>query len=130
KNKVLESIGDNALNNIFESASNEIEVTFDQLKEKLFELDKTISDASTKYRQKIFNYLDELKGKAFDAQKRKHETTLRQIDKITSGIYPNSNLQERELNFVYFANKYGVEFIAHLFEELTINKFEHQIIKL
>src|SRR5690606_39590174 len=83
KNKVLESIGDNALNNIFESASNEIEVTFDQLKEKLFELDKTISDASTKYRQKIFNYLDELKGKAFDAQKRKHETTLRQDRKST-----------------------------------------------
>jgi uncharacterized protein YllA (UPF0747 family) len=68
--------------------------------------------------------------KSLDAQKKKHEITLRQIDKVSNILYPNNNLQERELNFIYFYNKYGMEFIKQLFDELTINKFEHQIIHI
>ena len=102
----------------------------DRLKERLFEFDKTIADASTKYRQKTAHYLNELKGKAVDAQKKKHEVTLRQIDKLSTALFPNSNLQERELNFLYFAYRYGLDFISRIYDELSINKFEHQGIKI
>ena len=130
KNKIVQSVSGNALQDIFGSSSNQIEIVFDQLKEKLFEFDKTISDASTKYKHKIVHYLDELKGKAMEAQKRKHETVLRQVDKLSAAVFPNSNLQERELNFIYFSNKYGAEIWERVFEELMINKFEHQIINI
>lgn len=130
KNKVMEIISPNSLDEIFSQTSNAIELTYDKLKERLFEFDKTIADASTKYRQKTTHYLEELKGKALDAQKKKHEVTLRQIDKLSASLFPNSNLQERELNFVYFAYRYGLEFISRIFDELSINKFEHQGIKL
>jgi bacillithiol biosynthesis cysteine-adding enzyme BshC len=126
KNRIIEIISPNSLDDIFSHTSNEIELIYDKLKERLFEFDKTIADASTKYRQKTIHYLDELKGKAIDAQKKKHEVTLRQIDKLSTALYPASNLQERELNFVYFAYKYGPDFISKLFSELSINKFEHQ----
>ncbi|MFO7445822.1 MAG: bacillithiol biosynthesis cysteine-adding enzyme BshC [Ignavibacteriaceae bacterium] len=130
RDKVVESVAETAINDVFNSASTQIELTFDQLKEKLFELDKTISDASAKYRQKILNYVDELKGKALEAQKKKHETTLRQVDKVTTHLFPNTSLQEREFNFIFYANKYGNNFTKLLFEELVINKFEHQVINL
>jgi len=130
KEKILSSMSQITISDIFAEANDKVDVALDQLKEKLFEFDKTISDASTKYRQKIFNYLDELKGKALDAQKRKHETTLRQIDKVSSALFPNGTLQERELNFLYFSNKYGDELIGKIFEELAINKYEHQFIKI
>lgn len=130
KNKIMEIISPNSLDDIFNNTSNEIELTYDKLKERLFEFDKTIADASTKYRQKTIQYLDELKGKALDAQKKKHEVTLRQIDKLSTSLFPNSNLQERELNFVYYAYRYGTEFLNKVYEELSINKFEHQAIKL
>ena len=130
KNKVIQSISQTAVDDIFNITSNQIEIAFDQLKEKLFELDKTISDSSSKYKQKIFYYIDELKGKAVDAQKKKYETTVRQIDKVANSLHPNSNMQERELNFIYFANKYGPEIYNRIFEELTINKFDHQLINL
>jgi bacillithiol biosynthesis cysteine-adding enzyme BshC len=130
KQKVIDSISNVSVEETFNTASNQIEIAFDQLKEKLFEFDKTISDTSSKYKQKIFHHLDELKDKAADAQKRKHEITLRQIDKISSAVFPNSNLQEREINFLYYANKYSVDVIKKIFNELTINKFEHQIISL
>ncbi|HEX9740174.1 MAG TPA: bacillithiol biosynthesis BshC, partial [Ignavibacteriaceae bacterium] len=64
-----------------------------------------------------------------DAQKKKHEITLRQIDKLTNSLFPNHNLQERELNFSYYYNKYGESFIDRIFKELKINSFDHQVIK-
>ena len=130
KTRVLEIISPNSLDDIFAEISNEIELIYDRLKERLFEFDKTIADASTKYRQKSSHYLDELKDKAIDAQKKKHEVTLRQIDKLSTALFPDMNLQERELNFIYFVYRYGIDFIRKLFEELAINKFEHQGIKL
>jgi len=128
KTKIIESVSHNSISDIFNETSNQIEYSFDRLKERLFELDKTISDSSAKYKQKIMHYVDELKDKAVDAQKKKHDTVLRQIDRITVNLFPNSSLQEREVNFVMYANKYGNDFIKRLFEETEINKFEHQVI--
>jgi bacillithiol biosynthesis cysteine-adding enzyme BshC len=130
KMKVIKSFSKSSLDEVFAESNNQIELALDGLKEKLFEFDKTIADASTKYKQKIFNYIDELKGKAFDAQKKKHEATLRQIDKLTTSLFPNSDLQERQLNFIFYYNKYGENFLDKIFNELAINKFEHQVIKL
>ncbi len=128
KQKVVESISKTALEQIFNDTSHKIEIAFDELKEKLFDFDKTISEASSKYKGKVFHYTNELKQKAFEAQKRKHETTLRQIDKVIQSLYPSNNLQEREINFIYFSNKYGQDILKHIYEELKVNKFEHQII--
>jgi bacillithiol biosynthesis cysteine-adding enzyme BshC len=130
KRRIIESISRNSLNDIFSGAMNNIELILDQLKEKLFEIDKTMSDSSTRYKQKILNDLNVLKEKSLDAEKKKHEITLRQIDKVSNSLFPNSNLQEREFNFIYFAGKYGMDFIKQIFDELSINKFEHQIIAL
>lgn len=130
KDKIIRSVSEVTLDEMFKDTSNKIEVALDQLKEKLFEFDKTISDASTKYKQKIFNDLDVLKVKALDAQKKKHEVTLRQVDKAINSLYPNSNLQERELNFIYFTHKYGLDILKQIFNELEINRFKHQIINL
>ena len=130
KQKVINSISETTLDDIFTETSNTIETAFDHLKEKLFDFDKTLSDASSKYKQKVSQYLNEFKLKSIEAQKRKHETTLRQIDKIINITYPHSTLQEREINFIYFLNKYGEGFLDQVFDELAINKFEHQIIIL
>ena len=130
KQQIINSLTSNSIDDIFNVTTNEIDAAFDSLKEKLFEFDKTVSDASSKYKQKINQYLTEYKSKAVEAQKRKHETTLRQIDKILNTIFPNSNLQEREINFIYFSNKYGKDFLDKILDETMINKFEHQIIEL
>ena len=45
-------------------------------------------------------------------------------------LFPRSNFQERELNIVYFLNKYGLEFVKWLYGEFSIEKFKHQVIQL
>ncbi|MCH6573807.1 MAG: bacillithiol biosynthesis cysteine-adding enzyme BshC [Bacteroidetes bacterium] len=130
KRNVIDSLTENNVDDIFNETQNEIDIAFDRLREKLFALDKTIADTSKKYRGKIFNALNELKGKAEQAQNRKFEVTLRQLDRASTIIFPAANLQEREINFIYFVNKYGEEFLKKLFDELEIDKFEHQVIEL
>jgi bacillithiol biosynthesis cysteine-adding enzyme BshC len=130
KRRVIDSISETSLEEVFAEISNEIELTFDRLKEILFELDRQTADGSKKYRDKILGALNELKVKAEKTQQKKYEVTLRQIDRTAINLYPNANLQERELNFVNFANKYGMDFINLIFEKLEINKFEHQIIEM
>ena len=130
KKNIINSVEESSIDEMFDGILNQIEATFDQLKEKLLDLDKTIADSSNRYRDKILGTVSELKSKAEKAQQKKYEVTLRQIDRAAVHLFPNSNLQEREINFVYFANKYGEDFLKKIFEELQINKFEHQVIKL
>jgi len=128
--KILQNISGENIDEIFRKVKDDFEIAFDKLRENLFQLDKTLGDASSKSQQKILRYLEELKNKADNALKRKNESSIRQINKISSFLYPNSNLQERELNFIYFANKYGLEIVDKIYDELEIDKFEHQIIEL
>jgi len=128
KRKIVNDVTENSLDELFNGISNQVELAFDQLKEKLFDIDKTIADSSKKYRDKILGSVNELKSKAEKAEQKKYDVTLRQIDRAAVNIFPNSTLQERELNFVQFANKYGDDFVKKIFDELQINKFEHQII--
>lgn len=128
--KVVSKIAEVDLNEGFASAKHNINLAIDELKEKLFAVDKTISDAAATTKDKMLQSLDTLKSKADKAQEKQHDIALRQIDKARSIFYPNGTLQERELNYIYFANKYGPDMIKWIFGEITINKFEHQIIEI
>lgn len=130
KNQIINNVSDKNLEEIFKGTKNQIDLAFDNLKEKLFELDKTMGDVTSKYRLKVLGYIDELNGKATESQKKRYEITLRQIDKASANLFPNMNLQERELSFFHYANKYGIDVLKKIFDELAINKFEHQVVEL
>jgi uncharacterized protein YllA (UPF0747 family) len=87
-------------------------------------------DASLRYREKVISSIAELKSKAAKAQETKHETTIRQLTRLSNLLYPLGNLQEREINFTYFYNKYGKDFIRKVYDDISVSEFEHQIISL
>lgn len=130
KEKILSTVAENNIDLIFEDATKNINLIFDEIKEKLFAIDKTISDSTNRYREKVLFALNELKSKAEKAHESRFETIIRQISKLSNLLYPNENLQERELNYFYFANKFGQEFHRKLYDELSVSDFEHQIIEI
>ncbi|MEW6654718.1 MAG: bacillithiol biosynthesis cysteine-adding enzyme BshC, partial [Bacteroidota bacterium] len=115
---------------LFEKSSENISTMFSEISEKLTTIDVTLGDMSEKSKQRIEQALDYLKTKATEAEKRKYETSIRQLTKVRNILFPNGSLQEREINFIYFVNKYGIDFMKWLFNKLEINKFEHQILEL
>lgn len=130
KNKVIASLSENNIEIVFNESENDIELLFDKIKENLFAVDKTLVDGSAKTKEKILSALNELRTKSIKAQENKYDTTIRQLTRVSNLLYPNGNLQERELNFSYFFNKYGMELISKLYDEISVSEFEHQIITL
>lgn len=128
--KIVAANSDTNLEALFHNTGESINDALNQLNFKLNEIDKTLPEVTNKTKQRIDEAINFLKNKSLDAERRKYETTIRQLTKVRNLIYPNTNLQERELNFIYFANKYGLDILKWIFNELAINKFEHQILEL
>lgn len=128
--KIINMLSDINVEPIFDKSKKDINDIFEQLKKEIEEVDPTLIDTVEKTRERSIANLDNLLTKAKCARERQHETALRQIEKVRTVIYPNNNLQERELHFIYFANKYGIDILKWIFDQILINKFEHQIIEL
>ena len=130
KRTILNGLSEQNVQELFSEAEMNISAAFGRLKGGLDALDKTIGDSSIKYYEKTISYLNELKSKTGQANEKKHETTVRQLEKAFLNIYPHQNLQERELNLIYYLNKYGLSILDKLIDELDIEKFEHQVVRL
>jgi len=128
--KILAASSEINLESLFLNSQEEINSLLNQMSGVLTSIDKTLGDLTSKSKQRIEETIGYLKTKAVEAEKRKYESTIRQISKVRNVLYPNNNLQERELNWIYFANKYGMDIFKWIYNELAINKFEHQILEL
>jgi bacillithiol synthase len=128
--KIVSANSELDLEELFTKASASISEIMDKLGADLTNVDKSLPEISGKTKLKIEEAINLLKSKSVEAEKKKYDITIRQLSKIRNLLYPNTNLQERELNFIYFANKYGLEIIKWIYNELSINKFEHQILEL
>lgn len=118
------------VNELIENTIHELDNSLENLRNRLVKIESTLDDVVDNAKNKIHQSLEVVKEKALNAQKKKNEIVFRQIYKTSNILYPDENLQEREINFAYFANKYSLNFINYIFERLDINLFEHQIIDI
>ena len=130
KEKVATEVSEVNLEEVFGGTSFSIQEALEGISPVLQKIDPTLIGALENVSKKTAANIEGLKERAVAAQKRQHEVSLRQIDKVTNLVFPQSNFQERELNVLYFLNKYGLEFLRWLYGELKIDIFKHQLIKL
>ena len=128
--KVMNSLLSVNLDDLFKQLEGDVANLMQGLKDKLGQLDKTTADASEKYKVKLLSSLIELKSKAVESEKRKHEVVIRQLIKLADSVYPFESLQERQLNYFYFYNKYGAALLDKLFEGINVDEDKHQLIEL
>ncbi|MBI1803480.1 MAG: bacillithiol biosynthesis cysteine-adding enzyme BshC [Ignavibacteriae bacterium] len=126
--KVIQLISEVTIDDMFTEAAQRIADTLNEMRFGLNYIDPTLMGPLESTRERIDGHLTALKQRANDAQKRKHEVALRQVQKVVNQIMPNGNLQEREFNIIYFLNKHGLEFTKWLLGELQITQFKHQIL--
>jgi bacillithiol biosynthesis cysteine-adding enzyme BshC len=128
KGRITASISDFKVEELFANTFGTVSESLTSLKDGLESIDPTLVPAMENTLLRIQGALNGLKEKTISAQVRQHEISLRQLDRVAISLFPNSNLQEREMNIIYFLNKYGLEFLRWLRSELVLDKFEHQII--
>ncbi|MCX6121443.1 MAG: bacillithiol biosynthesis cysteine-adding enzyme BshC [Ignavibacteriales bacterium] len=130
KGRITATISDFKVEELFSNTFGTVSESLTSLKGGLESIDPTLVPAMESTLSRMQGALNGLKEKTLAAQVRQHEISLRQLDKVSLSLFPNSNLQEREMNIVYFLNKYGLEFLRWLRSELVLDKFMHQIINL
>lgn len=130
KGRITASISDFKVEELFSNTFGTVSESLTSLKDGLESIDPTLVPAMENTLVRMQGALNNLKEKTLSAQVRQHEISLRQLDKVAISLFPNSNLQEREMNIIYFLNKYGLELLRWLRSELVLDKFMHQIINL
>ena len=128
--KAVKKVSDFNFDDLFNKSEAEIKSTLNKLKENLLTVDSALEQPIEKSISRIEQTLNTLKDKSKNAEERKHKTLIQQLQKVRNAVYPNNNLQEREISFFAFANKYGLDIIKWIMNELNTNKIEHQVIEL
>jgi bacillithiol biosynthesis cysteine-adding enzyme BshC len=127
---VSEQISDIKVEDMFRNVGARMRESLNELKFGINQIDPTLLGALDTASSKIEFQLNVLKEKTINAQKKKNEIALKQVEKVANNILPFGELQERQINVIYFMNKYGLDFVKWLTEEVKIDLFHHQVIHL
>jgi bacillithiol biosynthesis cysteine-adding enzyme BshC len=114
----------------FEQASVSLQKYMGAIRESLARLDKTLVDAADNAESKIRHQLETLQGRAARAELRQSEVLTRKAAFLSNALYPNKNLQEREIAGVYFLARHGTQLLRDLYDSIHPECVDHQIISL
>jgi uncharacterized protein YllA (UPF0747 family) len=91
-------------------------------------LDVLFDGAAARIRETMGELRFALKEKAVAAQKRTHDTAVRQLERAHAFLVPGGTLQERSQCGALFLNRYGPAFVGRLLGELEIGGNGHQLL--
>ena len=114
----------------FDVAAEHLEQAITAINDPLAKLDPTLLDAAQNAASKMRYQMQGLREKAARAEARKNTELERHANELSTLLFPNKSLQEREVGSVYFLLKYGIGFIQQLKEKLQLGCLDHQIVQL
>jgi len=128
--KVVERSLDNDTTRVFDETEKLIDEQLEKLRASLVAVDPTLGEAVKGGRDKVFYQLNNLRTRFVHNRSKRDETTGQQIERLFAVLYPNKNLQEREINVAYFLARYGYELIDRLYGEVEVGNNDHKLVYL
>jgi bacillithiol synthase len=114
----------------FDLAAEHVEKALALIHGPLEKLDKTLIDAAENAGSKMRYQLQGIRDKAARAEARKNTEVLRHADELITALYPNKELQEREIGGAYFLLKYGKSVLDQIKAAVNTGCGEHQVIRI
>ena len=103
---------------------------FKALHEIALKTDKSFIGAVKAQEAKQLKGLDNLEKRLLKAEKRVHSETVNRIVSLQNELFPNNNLQERNVNFSEYYFEFGTKLMEELLRELNPLSQEFKIITL
>jgi uncharacterized protein YllA (UPF0747 family) len=132
--EVMKTVVERSLDQNTATIFDETEKTFDEqlerLRASLAAVDPTLADALKGGREKILYQLHNLRTRFIHNRGMRDEGAKQQIERLFAALYPNKNLQEREINVSYFLARYGYELIDRIYDEVEVGFHDHKLINL
>lgn len=114
----------------FASATDAVTQAMEKIRADLQKLDPTLIDAANTAESKMKYQLDQLSGRAARAQLSRNEVIARHARQLSTILFPDKDLQEREIAGVYFLAKHGFELLHTIHEAAMQDCPDHQVIFL
>src|ERR1700722_8579367 len=118
------------LQNRFSGAYVSVEESMTALRDSIGKLDSTLIDTADSARESMAHQIDRLRARVARAEQQRNEVVTRHADAVSSALFPNKSLQEREVAGVSFVARYGVELLGKLYEHIYSDCHDHQVIEL
>lgn len=126
--RVVEHSLDRSAAESFAETERLINEQLDKLGESLRRTDVTLSDPLKRTREKILYQLEHLRTRFIHTSAHRDETAYRQVERAFTTLFPDKNLQERELNVFYFLSRYGPPLIQELYNAAELGFSNHKVI--
>jgi uncharacterized protein YllA (UPF0747 family) len=94
------------------------------------QIDPTLEGTVQSTLARMQHDLRTLHNKVIQAAKRRDETLRRQFKRAQVLTFPNGHPQEREIGFIWFANRYGPALVDRLLEDLPLDMGHHWVITI
>ncbi len=121
---------DRSMTGEWEKLMGDIKNRFSQFEKDLISVDASLKGASETALDKIEKAVKVLSDKTAEAEKRRNELTHSQLGKAVRHLFPNGQFQEREINALYYLNKYGLGFLDAVYENMDVSGVGHQIVEM
>jgi uncharacterized protein YllA (UPF0747 family) len=87
-------------------------------------------DAASNAEEKMKYQLTQLEARAARAEAQRNEVVTRHADALSTGLYPNKALQEREIAGITFVARYGSGLLQTLYEAIRSDCHDHQLMNI
>ncbi len=125
---VTSKLSDIRLDDVFEKTNANIDDCLKELRYALQTVDPTLTGSYDNARKKIEYQVNRLKEKAYNAQRKNFSTAMQQIERAAMHVAPGGTFQERVFPLLQYCNKYSIEFVQWLFENIETDNFDHQLL--
>lgn len=114
----------------FAEAGDALTRAMEKIRSDLQKLDPTLVDAASTAESKMKYQLDQLASRAARSQLTRNEVIERHARVLSANLFPNKELQEREIAGVYFLAKHGFDLLHQLYEAACNDCPDHQVVYL
>ncbi len=118
------------VNATFDQVERSIGESLTRLNRLLEQLDKTLVDAATTATSKMRYQLERLRERAARAQLRRGEDQARHAAELSAALFPNKNLQEREIAGISYVARHGSQLLLRLYDAAQTSCPDHQVVYL
>ena len=126
--KVVEQSLDRNTANAFSETERVLNEHLDRLGEALKETDATLTDPLKTARAKMLYQLEHLRTRFIHSSAHREQNAYRQVERAFTTLYPDKNLQERELNVYYFLSRYGPTLLEELYNAAELGFSNHKLV--
>jgi bacillithiol biosynthesis cysteine-adding enzyme BshC len=112
----------------FEQSRAEFSRSLESIKTSLARLDPTLVEAAERSASKITHQMESLETRAATILARRNSEVERHASWLSSTLYPNKNLQEREICGIWFLARHGRDLLRSLYDCAQDGCPDHQIL--